>query len=140
MTGVTERDLEKVELGRFFRIAGRRFDAGLTAPEMFSGAIDAVWHLLAGDAPEHREFTREHAGRELFHQERSGQGPVTWVREYEEEYGPLPELWFTDVDGTLDTGALARYWRDGTVVAVWDCAPHPGPGDGDDTAPERNDG
>ncbi|MFJ9840084.1 hypothetical protein ACIRYZ_06370 [Kitasatospora sp. NPDC101155] len=44
-------------------------------------------------------------------------------------YGPLPQVWFTDAEGTVDTGALARYRETGQVWAEWDCSPAPGDGD-----------
>lgn len=36
------------ELRRFLTITGRRFDNGQSAPEMFSPALDAAWHVLLG--------------------------------------------------------------------------------------------
>ncbi|MFF1904223.1 MULTISPECIES: hypothetical protein [unclassified Kitasatospora] len=137
MSTTIESSPELVELGRFFRIAGQRFDAGQTAPEMFSLAIDATWHVLAQNTQAHREFTIAHAGQELSHIAWAGHGHIAWVKAYEEAYGPLPEIWFTNADGTLNTEALAQYRETGTVVAEWDCGPKPGPGDGDDVVPEK---
>ncbi|MFD7829875.1 hypothetical protein [Kitasatospora sp. NPDC059803] len=62
-----------------------------------------------------------------------GVGFISWVGAYEEAYGPLPEIWFTDADDTVNTVALARYRETGEVWAEWDCSP--APGDGDDLAP-----
>ncbi|MFJ3787949.1 hypothetical protein [Kitasatospora sp. NPDC090091] len=114
---------ELVELGKFFTITGRRLAAGNTAPEMFSGAIDAAWHLLAADAEAHAEFTATHAGRGLLHVEGSGEGFVSWVAAYQEVYGQLPEIWFTDAEGMVNTEALARYRESGEVWASWKCSP-----------------
>ncbi|MCQ6557012.1 hypothetical protein NPS70_28065 [Streptomyces sp. C10-9-1] len=120
------------ELGRFLAIAGQRFDKGEGPAEMFSRAVDAEWHQLLA-TPEYMAFSAEHAGAVLGHREMSGTGPIGWVAAYEEAYGPLPEIWFTDEKGVLDEGALARYRETGRVVAEWDCGPTTG--DGDDAAP-----
>ncbi|MFI1521627.1 hypothetical protein [Kitasatospora cineracea] len=117
------------ELGKFFKIAGERFDAGLSAPQMFSGAVDLAWHQLTETPAAHDAFTTEHAGRRLDHAESGGEGWIEWVDAYTEAYGPLPEVWFTDADGTLDTELLGRYRDTGRVWAEWNCSPAPGDGD-----------
>jgi hypothetical protein len=127
--------VELDELGKFFRITARRIDAGETAPQMFSAAIDAAWHTLVADPAAHDAFALQHAGRKLEHIEMQGFGPIAWVAGYEEAYGPLPEVWFTNAEGTVNTEALAQYRESGTVTAEWDCGPRPGPGDGDDLTP-----
>ncbi|MFI9331152.1 hypothetical protein ACIGZJ_26890 [Kitasatospora sp. NPDC052868] len=124
-----ETGSELVELGRFFTIAGRRLAAGDTFPEMFSGAVDAVWHTLADDHAAHATFTTAHAGQPLTHVKGVGSGCIGWIASYEEAYGPLPKIWFTSADGSVDTEALARYRETGTVVAEWNCSPAPGDGD-----------
>ncbi|MGW6597395.1 hypothetical protein [Streptomyces sp. NPDC055036] len=126
--------VELAELGKFFTIAASRFDAGQAAPEMFSAAIDTVWHRLTHDPMAYDAFTAEHAGRRLAHIETAGHGPITWVTAYEASYGPLPEIWFTTAHGTVDERALTRYRKTGAVVAEWDCAPAPGD---DDLAPKK---
>ncbi|MFE4973636.1 hypothetical protein ACFRAR_16175 [Kitasatospora sp. NPDC056651] len=123
------------ELGRFFTIAARRIDAGQAAPQMFSTAVDAAWHRLTATPSAYEAFAFRHAGRRLAHTEGAGTGFIPWVSAYEEAYGPLPEIWFTNADGTLDTEALARYRETGEVWAEWNCAPEPGDGDGDDLTP-----
>lgn len=125
--------VELDELGKFFIITAHRIDAGDTAPQMFSGAIDAAWHALVTDSAAHEAFAFRHAGRRLAHVESAGSGFISWVSAYEEAYGPLPEVWFTDANGTVNTEALARYRDTGEVRAEWDCSP--APGDGDDVAP-----
>ncbi|WP_137994122.1 hypothetical protein [Streptomyces vilmorinianum] len=123
---------ERRELGRFLVIAGQRFENGENAPEMFSRAVDAEWHRMLG-SPEYAAFCTDNAGAVLGHREMSGTGPIGWVAAYEEAYGPLPEIWFTDDKGVLDEAAFARYKETGTVVAEWDCGPTTG--DGDDVVP-----
>ncbi|MFE0460316.1 hypothetical protein ACFW1A_13820 [Kitasatospora sp. NPDC058965] len=133
MSTTTDTSVQLEELGKFFTITARRFDAGQSAPEMFSTAIDAAWHELTEDPQAHSAFTAKHAGRELAHAETSGRGFIGWVAAYEEAYGPLPEIWFTDADGNLDTATLATYRETGRVVAEWNCSP--APSDGDDNTP-----
>ncbi|MFE7578658.1 hypothetical protein ACFU5Z_28340 [Streptomyces sp. NPDC057521] len=129
MSTATDMAVQLEELGKFFTVAARRFDAGQPAPEMFSTAIDAAWHRLAQDPRAHSAFTAEHAGRELAHSEASGCGPIAWVDTYEEAYGPLPDVWFTAADGSLDTAGLAAYRETGRVVAEWNCSPAPSDGE-----------
>ncbi|MEU7024383.1 hypothetical protein ABZ990_27560 [Streptomyces sp. NPDC046203] len=125
--------VERRELGRFLAVARQRFDKGEAPAEMFSPAVDAEWHKLLG-TPGYTAFSVEHAGTVLGHREVKGFGPITWVAAYEEAYGALPEIWFTDAKGILDEAALARYRETGAVVAEWDCSPAGGDGDGDDEA------
>ncbi|MET9427014.1 hypothetical protein [Streptomyces sp. NPDC003036] len=120
------------ELGRFLAISGQRFRSGKSPAEMFSPAVDTMWHQLLA-TPEYAAFSTEHAGAVLGHREMNGSGPIAWVAAYEEAYGPLPEIWFTGADGILNEAALARYEETGRVVAEWDCGPTTG--DGDDAAP-----
>ncbi|MGW3078209.1 MULTISPECIES: hypothetical protein [unclassified Kitasatospora] len=133
MTTSTTSGVELDELGKFFTIAARRIDAGEGAPEMFSAVVDAAWHRLLADPVAHEEFALRYASRRLAHVESSGSGFISWVSAYEEAYGPLPEIWFTDADGTLDTQALAHYRETGEVWAEWDCSP--APSDGDELVP-----
>ncbi|SHN32450.1 hypothetical protein [Streptomyces yunnanensis] len=128
---MSTKTVEQVELGRFLKVTARQFDAGRTAPEMFSPAIDAEWHRLL-NSPDYQAFCTEHAGREIAHASTMGAGEVSWARSYEEMFGQLPEIWFTDQHGHLDHEGLAHYRETGTVVAEWNCAP--APGDGDDVA------
>ncbi|WP_053643723.1 hypothetical protein [Streptomyces sp. XY431] len=133
MSSTIKSTAELDELGKYFAIAARRIDSGEAAPEMFSAAVDTAWHRLADDLEAYEAFTLQHAGRKLAHVEGGGSGFITWVSAYEEAYGPLPEVWFTNADGTLDTEALARYRETGEVRGEWNCSP--APGDGDDMAP-----
>jgi hypothetical protein len=137
-TATIRPSTELDELGKFFTIAARRIAAGRTAPEMFSAAIDSVWHELVGDPAAHDAFALRYAGRRLAHVESAGSGHIAWVSGYEEAYGPLPEVWFTDADGTVNTEALARYRDTGEVYAEWDCSPAGGDGDDGVGAPEKS--
>ncbi|MEU2366519.1 hypothetical protein ABZ616_38230 [Streptomyces noursei] len=132
---MSTKTAEQVELGRFLKITTRQFNARRPAPEMFSPAIDAEWHRLL-DSPDYLAFCTEHAGRRIGHATNTGAGEVSWVRAYEEMFGPLPEIWFTDQHGRLDHEGLAHYRETGTVVAEWDCSPVPGDG-GDEAVPAQ---
>lgn len=97
----------QVELGRFLKVAAWQFEAGCTAPEMFSPVIDGEWHRLLSSS-EYQEFCAEHAGRQIGHAPNTGVGEISWVQVYEELFGPLPDIWFTDQFGRLDHEGLAR--------------------------------
>ncbi|MGR3935308.1 hypothetical protein [Streptomyces sp. BRA346] len=123
------------ELRRFLTITGQRLKNGQSVPEMFSPAVDAAWHEMLG-TPQYAALCQETAGQMIGHVANNGHGPIAWVTAYEEAYGPLPQIWFTDAEGNVDQEAIARYRSTGTVVAEWDCSPDAG-GDGDEVAPDR---
>ncbi|MGW1886556.1 hypothetical protein [Streptomyces sp. NPDC001970] len=126
---------QRTELGRFFAITGDRFRCGdERPPEMFSGAIDAEWHQMLKTPEEYAKFCMTAAGMPLRHAPLKGVGEISWVRAYEEMFGPLPEIWFTAEDDQINQEALNRYRETGTVVAEWDCGPTTG--DGDDVVPK----
>lgn len=124
---------ERVELGKFFEVSAREFEAGNSAPEMFSTAIDAEWHRLLGSA-EYAEFSTRHTGQVFGHVSSYGRGRVSWICTYEEMFGPLPDTWFTNADGRADQKAADRYRATGEVWAEWNCSPTPGD---PETAPKR---
>ncbi|PJJ02103.1 hypothetical protein BX264_2433 [Streptomyces sp. 2333.5] len=124
---------EQVELGRFFEVSAREFEAGNAAPEMFSPTVDAAWHRLAG-TPEYAPFCHQHARQVFGHVTSHGSGKVSWIRTYEEMFGPLPGIWFTDADGTVDEKAADYYRATGEVWAEWNCSPVP---EDPETAPKR---
>lgn len=130
---MSTRTAQQTELGKFLQVTARQFDAGRPAPEMFSPAIDSEWHRLL-NTPGYHAFCDENAGRWIGHAANAGAGEISWVRAYEELFGQLPGIWFTDEHGQLDSEGLAHYRETGTVVAEWDCSPVPGDG-GDDAVP-----
>ncbi|MEV6566323.1 hypothetical protein [Streptomyces kronopolitis] len=115
---------ERVELGRFFEVSAREIETGNTTPEMFSTAVDAAWHQLLS-ASEYATFCTQHAGQVFGHVSSSGAGKISWIRTYEEMFGPLSAIWFTDADGTVDRDAMGRYRATGEVWAEWNCSPAP---------------
>ncbi|MGX1974624.1 hypothetical protein [Streptomyces kronopolitis] len=124
---------ERVELGKFFEVSAREFEAGNTPPEMFSTGVDAAWHRLMG-TPEYALFCHQHAGQVFGHVTHYGSGAVSWIRTYEEMFGPLPVIWFTGADGTVDEKAVDRYRTTGEVWAEWNCSPAP---EDPEAAPKR---
>ncbi|MGW8557120.1 hypothetical protein [Streptomyces tubercidicus] len=124
---------ERGELGKFFEVSARKFKAGDLAPEMFSTAMDAEWHRMLGSA-EYVDFSSRHAGQVFGHVTDHGTGKVSWIRTYEEMFGPLPDIWFTDADGAVDRESADRYRETGEVWAEWSCSPLPGD---PESAPER---
>ncbi|MEU0842030.1 hypothetical protein ABZ370_21520 [Streptomyces sp. NPDC005962] len=123
------------ELHRFLTITGQRLKNGQSVPEMFSPAVDAAWHEMLG-TPQYAALCQETVGRPIGHVAANGHGPIAWVSAYEEAYGPLPQIWFTDAGGNVDHDAIARYRSTGTVVAEWDCTP--AGGDGDDVTSKES--
>lgn len=134
MSTATTATTATTELRRFLTITGQRLKNGQSAPEMFSPAVDAAWHELL-DTPQYAALCQEAAGQPIRHVANNGHGPIAWVAAYEEAYGPLPEIWFTHIDGNIDQDAIARYRETRTVVAEWDCSP--AFGDGYDVAPDQ---
>ncbi|GAA2608527.1 hypothetical protein [Streptomyces tubercidicus] len=124
---------ERVELGKFFEVSARQFKAGDIAPEMFSTAIDAEWHRMLGSA-EYVDFSSRHAGQVFGHETDYGTGKISWIRTYEEMFGRLPDIWFTDADGAVDRQSADRYRETGEVWAEWSCSPLPGD---PESAPEQ---
>ncbi|WP_431781020.1 hypothetical protein [Streptomyces chumphonensis] len=125
------------ELCRFLSITGQRLRNGQSAPEMFSPAVDAAWHQMLATS-QYVALCQETAGQPIRHVANNGHGPIGWVTSYEEMYGPLPQIWFTDARGVVNHDAEASYRQSGTVVAEWDCSPIGGGGD-DDVAPQVDD-
>ncbi|MBL7496962.1 hypothetical protein I6A84_39100 [Frankia sp. CNm7] len=112
-----------VELGRYFAVAAARAAGGEETP-MFSGYMDAAWHrLLKEDPAGYTALAAEYAGGPVEHLPAVGTGLVEWVGAYEEAYGPLPDVWFTDAAGVLDVDARDAYRAAGQVIASWDCKP-----------------
>lgn len=113
----------RTELGRFLALAGHRFSREESTTPMFSGAIDVTWHERAQKLPAHEASAIQRAGPVVRHVEVGGPGFILWVTAYEEIYGRLPVVWFTDSDGHVDKAACATYQETGRVQASWNCGP-----------------
>lgn len=114
------------ELGRFFKLS-----VELRKPlTMFSGYVDAAWHEMEKEPGYFAEFCARTAGQPIGHVP-SGPGPnpiveIEWLNEYEAKYGPLPEMWFADEDGTINDVLYGIYRRTGRVQDAWRCNPSTG--------------
>ncbi|MFD0268763.1 hypothetical protein ACFVGY_19660 [Streptomyces sp. NPDC127106] len=106
------------ELRRFLTITGQRLKAGRPMPEMFSPAVDAAWHDMHGTT-DYKVLCQETAGQPIRHVANIGHGPIAWVTAYEAAYGPLPDIWFTNADGTVDELALSWPWPATARPAPW---------------------
>lgn len=112
-----------VELSKAFSIAkdGHKL-------EMFSGALDAVWHdLVARDDLTYANLCDNFVGADVIHHQEAEEGLVTFIPEYERRFGPLPLIWFLDERWQFQSAQHAEYTRLGTVHASWNCRPLIGP-------------
>jgi hypothetical protein len=108
----------KEELVKVFKLASQGYPV-----EMFSTAIDDVWHEMLGDKRSYEEFSISACGAVIGHAETSGQGLISFVKAYESAYGKLPAIWFTQRNGTFDDNRYRQYITSGVVTAGWDCTP-----------------
>lgn len=111
-------DDARTELSKFFIIA----TIADQSPGMFSKFIDAEWHRLAETA-DYSDFCRQSAGRPVAHAPINGEGEVTWIGMYHEQFGALPSAWFADETGAVDAEAYGEYLDTYTVRASWNCTP-----------------
>ena len=77
--------------------------------EMFSEAIDLVWHLLLKDRTSYIEFSLRACGQIIGHHEGDGFGTVRFIESYERRFGKLSPIWFARKDGSLDEVAHQRH-------------------------------
>jgi hypothetical protein len=116
------------ELGRFLRLATRLKNQPMT---MFSACIDHAWHALLEDKERYESFCRSECGTVLGHLsseecESKKIFSLAWTKAYEEEYGPLPAVWFADKAGVIDAEAYERFRSTGELLASWSCTPSSG--------------
>jgi hypothetical protein len=108
----------QVELRKTLQLAA----AGIRV-EMFSGAIDFVWHALLEDQDVYEEFSLDCCGMVVGHTEGFGRGAVGFIESYESRWGALPEIWFVGSDGLVRESLLQEYRRSGSLRASWNCRP-----------------
>ncbi len=112
------------ELQRFLKVAESYQDE--TGKQAFMPAcpVDTQWHQLLNSKPsEYGDFCQNAVGRDIRHMPAKGKGNIQWTRTYERLYGPLPEIWFSDIDGSLDVASQKKYINTGVFYASWDCVP-----------------
>lgn len=115
-------DEARNELARFFKLTVE-LNSGLT---MFSDYIDRAWHELLEDESEYTAFCEESCGKMMGHVPSGADNPIVeveWIGEYEARYGTLPEAWFMDASGILDSDSYTDYLTSHSVVASWKCSP-----------------
>ena len=109
-------DSAKLELSKIFKLAV----AGVPI-QMFSTAIDAVWHELLKDREGYKKFSIDACGHVVGHIEENGAGAVSFLEAYEKKFGQLPDVWFTDSEGKIDYALRRKYTAYGVIEANWDC-------------------
>ena len=90
---------------------------------MFSAAVDAVWHDHLNDQAAYARLCKSIVGAPIGHRSFRGAGVIPGIESYEDRYGTLPKIWFTDAQGCIDRSAQDTYERTHTVIASWDCGP-----------------
>lgn len=110
----------RTELARFFALADKDRAAML---EMFSPAVDSVWHDLVEQPEALSRFCGDAGVPVPEHLPVKGEGHIGWVTAYEAEHGKLPEVWFMDEAGSVRTDVRDAYLETGIVVSAWDCGP-----------------
>jgi hypothetical protein len=112
-----------LEFERFLVVA-RDYEAatGLSAP-MPVCAVDTYWHDFLKHPAEYQALCDSVAGHYVEHRPLSGEGEIPWVPFYEEKYGALGAIWFSDTNGTEIPGVRANYERTGGYRMAWDCTP-----------------
>lgn len=108
------------ELGRFFTL----FGDGVKNLVMPKSIVDEVWHeKLKKD--DYNEFCMKNAKQYVVHAPNKGNGEIKWFTKYEEKYGKLDKVWFTNKNGILDKKSYQIYLENGKPSMEWDCKPIP---------------
>ena len=108
----------KAELAKVFNMSAQGIEI-----EMFSMAIDAVWHEMLQEPENYKKFCIESCGGLVGHQETKGYGIMTFVESYEARFGKLDNIWFIDQHGVFNHEAWEQYLETGLVEASWKCGP-----------------
>ncbi len=114
--------LAHTELEKVFHLS----NSGIKV-EMFSKAIDSVWHDMLKNKEEYKDFCNKTIGRYIKHIKAPDFGEITFTSEYEKRYGKLDSIWFMDENGKIDITLQSKYKNSDTIVASWDCSPEPDP-------------
>lgn len=134
MTSNISHALLSRELVRFFQVAR----AADSTCYMFSPYVDAYWHSEEANDPDgFAALCEREVGSRIEHRESQGEGPISWIKEYEARFGPLSEVWFMDVRGVIDRTLIERYQAGHGVYACWDC--HPLPSKNERPQPKKKD-
>lgn len=112
----------EVELSKYLALAVK---TGAKV-EMFSPAVDSVWHELLADGDNYRRISLKACGQVVGHDTTSKSAvpeKIGWIEEYHRQFGRMDDVWFRNHLGDLDVDIYGRYQATGEVVASWDCTP-----------------
>jgi len=135
---LNRNELQK-ELGKFLKVAAIEASRGtyhcnIPVPACI---VEEYWRQFSAEK-DFEEFMEsvvdcsfEHVTNYEFFPASRGCGLVPWVKTYEKEFGPLHKLWFTNADGTFNSGQYSSYrkrrdlktpWSwGGVLIASWNC-------------------
>lgn len=110
------------ELRKFFQVAVIFLKKTGKVAGMAKCYVDSYWHKLIENKAEYAEFCRDAIGCHVVHLE--AKGDMGWISIYEKHFGPLPPVWFTDLEGVIESEKYARYIK-GSIPALdsWQCTP-----------------
>lgn len=91
--------------------------------DVFSGAIDAVWHEMLIEHDTYVNHCISTYGHVIGHSKGAGHGNVSFIESYEQRYGKLPPIWFVNNDGSFIKEDWDEYLHTGVVRASWNCQP-----------------
>ncbi|MCM3324764.1 hypothetical protein [Cytobacillus kochii] len=106
------------ELGRFFSL----FGDGVENLVMPKSIVDEVWHEKL-KREDYEEFCMRNANQLVGHAPINGKGEIGWFTKYENKFGKLDKVWFTDKKGTLDAESYRKYIESKNPSMEWDCVP-----------------
>ena len=118
----TLTDSSNVELAKFLSLAAKTGEE----LEMFSPWIDEAWHDKLKIPVAYEKYCKKLFNCTIRHSERSESSDssnISWIAEYERQFGELNDSWFRDSSGSLRSTMMEEYLWTGEVYASWDCTP-----------------
>jgi hypothetical protein len=117
----------ETELARFFQIGLYYTQLTGQMAKMPSCPVDTAWHNLiesTGD-PLVTGYAAQvlSPGIGIEHVASGGVDPIDWIPLYEKVYGALPQIWFQNVDGTVNDELITAYLAGLVTRMSWDCGP-----------------
>ncbi|TYR78270.1 hypothetical protein FZC66_20105 [Priestia megaterium] len=105
------------ELGRYFELAVD----GVENLGMPDNILDKVWHEKLENPEEYLKFCNNTVGCYIEHGQLMGEGEPSWIKNYEDKFGKLDPIWFTNDKGSFNEGAYNSYINTGKVKMSWNC-------------------
>jgi len=121
---MTKQTVAKVELERFLKVAVLCQEKDASNVYMPCCYVDKVWHELLTDTVEYTRIVSHVFSGEIDHISIKGSGIVEWVPLYEEKFGKLHSIWFTDENEIVNEKSYGEYLETGVMRASWDCTPY----------------